>query len=516
MTTQDYKDINDVNKLHNIIQSHESEIKILQEQIKSLTDKIFGRKTEKIIIGPYQQLPLFDIPEPEFPIAKEPEEIIVPSHTRKKRGRKPLPANLPRIEVIHDLEKEDKLCQCGCIKSRIGEEISEQLDYIPAKVQVIKNIRYKYACKNCEGVEDDGPTISIARMPEQIIPKSIATPGLLAHILTAKFADALPFYRQEKQFSRIGIELPRATMCNWTMKIFDACEIILDMMQDAVLKSPVINIDETSIKVLKERGRTNSYMWVFKGTPRGKPVILYQYHPSRSGDVPAAFLKKYKGIVQTDGYSGYKFLESNKDIMHVGCWVHARRKFVDVTKATGNKSKKKPSGNAGTALSYISKLYKIEKQAKEQKLSSDDLYEKRQLKAVPILEEFKKWIDFKLEQVPPKSLLGKAINYTLNEWPRLIRYTENGRIAPDNNSVENAIRPFVIGRKNWLFSDTPKGAKASAAIYSLIETAKANGLDPYWYLKYLLKQLPEAMTADEFKILMPQNIDKNLLDNPFN
>ena len=161
MITQDYKDINDIDKLHNIIQSHESQINILQEQIKSLTDKIYGRKTEKVILSPYQQLPL--------------------------------PENLPRVEVIHDLKEQDKLCKCGCLKSRIGEEISEQLDYIPARVQVIKNIRYKYACKNCEGTEDDGPTVSIARMPEQIIPKSIATPGLLAHILTAKFADALPF-----------------------------------------------------------------------------------------------------------------------------------------------------------------------------------------------------------------------------------------------------------------------------------------------------------------------------------
>ena len=298
------------------------------------------------------------------------------------------------------------------------------------------------------------------------------------------------------------------------MKILDSCEIILDLIKEDVLKSHIMNIDETPVKVLKEHGRSKSYMWVFKGTPRGKPVILYQYHPSRSGDVPAEFLKGYKGIVQTDGYSGYKFLENKKDIMHVGCWVHARRKFVDVTKAASNKGKKKPPGNAGTALKYISKLYKIEKQAREQDLSPDKLYTKRQSEAVPILNEFKKWIDYKIEQVPPTSLLGKAINYTLNEWQRLIRYTEDGHITPDNNTVENAIRPFVIGRKNWLFSDTPKGAKASAAIYTLIETAKANDLEPYWYLKYLFKHLPEAMTKEDFMVLLPQNIDKSLLESP--
>jgi len=505
MITQNYKEINDVCKLHDIIENYNFEIKILREQIKNLTDKIYGRKTEKIALDPNIQLSLFDMPEPELPIADEPEEITIPAHKRKKRGRKPLPASLPRIEVIHDLKEEDKLCPCGCLKSRIGEDVSEQLDYIPARVQVIRNIRYKYACKNCEGTEDDGPTVSIASMPEQIIPKSFATPGLVAHILTAKFADALPFYRQEKQFSRIGIELPRATMCNWTMKILDACEIILDMMKNSVCKSPVINIDETPLKVLKEPDRSKSYMWVFKGTPRGKPVILYQYHPSRSSDVPAEFLKNYKGIVQTDGYAGYKFLENNENIMHVGCWVHARRKFIEVTKAAGKNSS---SGNAGTALKYISQLYKIEKQAREQNLSPDKLYIKRQSEAVLILEEFKKWIDYTIEKVPPKSLLGKALHYTLGEWSNLVRYADDGRVAPDNNTVENAIRPFVVGRKNWLFSDTPKGARASAAIYSLIETAKANDLEPYKYLKHLFTHLPKAMTKDDFLALLPHNIEK--------
>ena len=190
---------------------YKSENKVLQEQVRSLQDKIFGRRSEKTSKDD-GQLSLFDIPEPECPLLEEPEVTTVESHTRKKRGRKPLPANLPRVEVIHELSEEERQCGCGCLKTYSGQEVSEQLDIIPAKIQVIQNIRYKYACKNCEGVEDDGPTVSIARMPEQMSPKSMATPGLLAHILTAKFADALPFYRQEKQFSRIGVELPRSTM----------------------------------------------------------------------------------------------------------------------------------------------------------------------------------------------------------------------------------------------------------------------------------------------------------------
>ncbi len=296
------------------------------------------------------------------------------------------------------------------------------MDYIPAKAQVIRNIRYKYACKHCEGASDDGPTVSIARMPDQIIPKSIATPGLLAHILTAKFADALPFYRQEKQFKRIGVELGRSTMCRWGMKVADACDILIDMMNQEILKHPMINIDETTLKVIKESKKSKSYMWVFKGGPPDKQIILFQYHPSRSGTVVASFLKNYRGIVQTDGYAGYNFLDSRKGITHMGCWVHARRKFNEVTKAAGNK--KNPAGNAAVALKYISRLYKIEKEARQNELSLEQLYDQRQLFAVPILEEFKQWLDSRVDKVPPKSLLGKAIHYTLGQWHRLIRYTD--------------------------------------------------------------------------------------------
>lgn len=497
------------NKEHN----YKAEIKILNEQIKSLQDRLFGKKTEKIHKDDGQRL-LFDSLEPDTPILDEPEEISVPAHKRKKPGRKPLPENLPRVEVIHDLTEEEKTCGCGCMKSRCGQEVSEQLEIIPAQMRVIRNIRYKYACKNCEGVEDAGPTVSIARMPDQMIPKSIATPGLLAHILTAKFADALPFYRQEKQFHRIGVDIPRSTMCNWAMKVAQACEILLEYMKDAILKGPVINIDETTVQVLKESKRSKCYMWVFKGGTSNNPIILFQYHPTRSGDVAREFLNGYQGIVQTDGYGGYDFLDHIVGIIHVACWAHARRKFMAVAKAAG-KNNGKPTGIAGKALKYISKLYKIEKEAKELGLSAEDLYRKRQEQALPILDEFKKWLDAEIEKVPPKSLLGKAINYTLNQWHRLVLYTESGLVMPDNNVVENAIRPFVVGRKNWLFSCTSEGAGASACIYSLIETAKANGLEPYWYLKYLFENLPEAMTADEFKALMPQNVDKRLLESNY-
>ena len=502
-------------KLISLEQYYEKEIRLLKEQIRFLQDKLFGRKTEKIHRDD-GQLYLFDIPEPEVPAEDSPEdEITVGTHKRKKRGRKPLPENFPRVDVIHDLSDAEKQCQCGCQKSCIGEEVSEQLDIIPAKIQVIRNIRYKYACKNCEGVDNDDPTVVTAPMPEQLIPKSIATPGLLAYIITAKFVDALPFYRQEKQFRRLGIEISRANMCRWTIKVSDACEILLQMFKDEILSGPLINIDETTVQVLKEPGKTaksKSYMWIFLGGQPGKPVCLYQYHPGRNGDIAASFLKNYKGAVQTDGYVGYNFLTGKSDILHVGCLAHARRKFVDVTKAAGSlKNKTRVKGNADIALRYIRKLYKIERKVKEQNLSPEAVFEVRQKKAVPILKDFKKWLESIVDKTPPKGLLGKAVTYSLNQWDRLFAYTANGLVKPDNNAAENAIRPFVIGRKNWLFNSTPEGASASADMYSLIETAKANDIEPYAYLRYLFENIPTAMTKEDFKSLMPQYLDKSKL-----
>jgi len=505
MTKGTLKTVEDVEEIRKIAMDLIDENQVLQEQVKILQDRLFGRKSEKSAKDD-GQMSLFEMPEPELPILEETESLTIAEHTRKKRGRKPLPENLPRIDVIHELSEEERQCPCGCIKTRIGEEKSEQLDYIPAKVRVIRNIRYKYGCKNCEGSEDEGSTVSIARMPDQIIPKSIATPGLLAHILTAKFADALPFYRQEKQFARIGIELGRATMCRWGMKVADACDIMIGMMKKDILAGSLIGIDETTLKVLKESRKSKSYMWVFRGGPPDKSILLFEYHATRSGDIPSRFLKGYKGTVQTDGYAGYNFLDTQEDIRHVGCWVHARRKFKEVTRAAGNKNSN--AGNAGTALKYISKLYKIEKEAQLKKLSPRQLYDQRQSLAVPILDEFKKWLDVRAEKLAPKTLLGKAVHYTLSQWHRLIEYTEDGNVRPDNNLVENAIRPFVVGRKNWLFSDTIQGAMASALIYSLIETAKANGLEPYWYLKHLFERLPEAMTEKDFRALLPYNKQK--------
>ena len=501
---------------HESLRRHyEAENELLREQIRKLFDQLFGRKSEKLF-GGSPQLLLFDMPEIDPEVETEVEEkVVIEAHSRKKAGRKPLPESLPRVEVVHDIEEEEKVCGCGAALERIGEEVSEKLDIIPAIIRVIRHIRPKYSCRCCEGVEDDGPTIKIAPVPPQIVPKGIASAGLLAHILTAKFADALPFYRQEKQFARLGVEIGRATMCNWAMKAAEACKPLLELLSQEIRSGPLINIDETTVQVLHEPGRsptTKSYMWIFRGGDPQKVSLIYRYAPTRSGDVAASFIKKYKGAVQTDGYVGYDFLDTKDSIIHLGCWAHVRRKFMDAAKAGSSKSKKR--GSVDVALGYIRKLYGIEKQAKVQELDAEQVVALRQSEVKPMLEKFRQWLEKKSLQVVPKSLLGKAVSYTLDQWPRLVGYLEIGYATPDNNLAENAIRPFVVGRKNWLFAGTPEGAAASAAMYSLIETAKVNGLDTYKYLRFLFENLPFAKSEEEYRNLLPQQLDADKLVLP--
>ena len=505
----------DPEKLKKFIAEYEAEVRLLREQVKYLYAKLFGRKSEKYGKDSPQLL-LFDLPEPEDIEAEgDDEEILVPSHTKRKGRRAPLPDCLPRVENIHDIDEEDKICACGANLVRIGEETSEKLDIIPAVIQVVRHIRPKYCCKSCEGVETKGSTVKIAPVPPQIIPKSIASGGLLAHIFTAKFEDALPFYRQEKQFKRLGTEINRSNMSSWAMKVAEKIQPLLDLLHSQVLTGPLINIDETTIQVLKEPGRSpaqKSYMWLFRGGDPEKPTCIFQYHSTRSGDVASSFLKNYAGAVQSDGFSGYDFLDSNTSILHIGCWAHARRKFMDADKARGkNKGK---VGSTTIALNYIRKLYGIEKKAKNLILSPAEYLAMRKTQSQPILDDFKKWLEKKSLQVVPKSLLGMAISYTLNQWHRLAAFIDCGSATPDNNLAENCIRPFVVGRKNWLFAGSPKGAEASAAIYSLIESAKACKLDVYAYLRFVFEHIPFASVIADYEKLLPYNLNANLLKLP--
>jgi transposase len=295
------------------------------------------------------------------------------------------------------------------------------------------------------------------------------------------------------------------------MQVAAACQPLLNLFIDEILAGRSINIDETKLQVLCEPGRdptSQSHMWIFRRGDPDRAVLIYQYHPTRSGDVARDFLHGFEGYVQTDGYKGYDFLDQEKGITHVGCWAHARRKFMDVIKAQG---KNRKAGSADVAIGYIKELYRLEREAQKLSYSPEQVYTMRQDKAKPLLDDFKQWLAKKSLQTPPKGLLGKAVAYTLKQWDRLVGYLEDGTLTPDNNIAENCIRPFVIGRKNWLFSGTPEGAEASALLYSLIETAKANGLEPYAYLRHIFDQLPTASVIEHYEALLPWNIEADKL-----
>ncbi len=504
----------DPDELKKIIARYEAEVHLLQEQVRHLYDKLFGRKSEKSRYGEESpQLMLFDMPEPD-PEATAEEPVEVEKHTRRKKGRKPLPDNLPRVEIVHDIDEQQKVCHCGAKLSKVSEEVSEKLDIIPAVIQVVRHVRPKYSCKQCENAAEKGATVKIAPVPVQLFPKAIASGGLIAHILTAKFVDALPFYRQEGQFARLGADIPRATMCRWAMRVAEACIPLKNLLRQEILSGPLINADETTVQVLKEPGRSansKSYMWVFRGGSTHAPSFYFHYHKTRSGSVPAEFLDGYEGVVQTDGYIGYDFLNEKQSIAHLGCWAHARRKFKEAQKARGKNSKK--ASGPDVALQYIKDLYRIEKKAKKQNLNQEDLQDLRQIEAKPVLDKMHAWLVKKSTHLIPKSLLGQAISYTLNQWERLSGYVDFPCATPDNNLAENAIRPFCVGRRNWLFAGTPAGAEASATIYSLVESAKANSLEPYKYLRYIFEQLPFAETVDDYKKLMPSNLTAEMLES---
>jgi transposase len=485
----------------------------LEEELRLLRHKIFGRHSEQLTQEELKHS-LFD--EAELTLLKAAAKaeqteasVEVAAHRRAKPGRKPLPADLPREEVVQDIPEEEKQCSCcGAPLVRIGEETAEKLDIIPAQMKVIRHIRPKYACKECEGGGSAHP-VKIAPVAAQIVEKGIVTPGLLAFILVSKFCDAIPFYRQEKQFARIGVELSRVDFCHWAVEAALKCDPLVELFLEQIRTGPVVQMDETRVQVMKELGRADtaqSFMWVMRGGPPATPVILFRYHPSRSASIPLQYLSQYEGYLQTDGYEGYGGVGSLPGIMHVGCWAHARRKFDEAAKAS------KTVGSAHEALGRIARLYHIERELRAQKLSDEEFVKNRKEKVLPILRDFKQWLEAKALQVPPSVLLGKALHYALKEWEKLLRYLDSPYLTPDTNSVENAIRPFVTGRKNWLFSGSPRGAHASATLYSLIETARANGIEPYRYLRYLFTKLPLAHNREDYLSLTPQRLDHRELE----
>jgi transposase len=493
-----------------LVVAKDHKIAALEEELRLAKHKRFAASSER---ASPDQLNLFNEAEQTqsevTAIEADNDEptAIIPEHERKTRGRKPLPDHLPRKRIEHDIPEADKTCACGCQKMRIGEATSEQLDIIPEQIQVLQHVRFKYACRSCEGVDDDGPTVVTAPMPPQPIPKSNASPGLLAYIGVAKFVDGMPLYRLEPRFKRgIGVDLPRNTMAGWMIRCGELIVPLFNLLTDTLLDYDIVQMDETTVQVLKEKDRaatSKSYMWVRRGGPPDKPIILFDYDQTRSGSVPARLLGDWRGTLQTDGYEGYATVARRDGVLHVGCLAHARRKFDEALKA---QSKKGRGGLASQGLTLIQRIYRIERDARTRQLGADQRKQLRDEKAKPIWNELRIWLDSARGQVPPQSLTGKALQYLDKQWQRLVAYLVDGRIEVDNNRCENAIRPFVVGRKAWLFSATPAGADSSARLYSLIETAKANGIEPYAYLARVFAALPAATTLADVEALLPWNI----------
>jgi transposase len=482
----------------------------LEEENRWLKAQLLGRSTERTPIEELnpEQGRLFNEAEALAQAAERaPVSITIPAHDRGKGGRKKLAAELPRVEVVHDLPAHEKVCAAdGTALKRIGEEISEQLDYQPAKLRVIRNIRPKYACPCCQA------GVVIAPLAAQLLPKSLATPALLAQITTAKFVDGLPLYRQQAQFERLGVELGRATMSGWMIKLGGLHVVpIINLLHELMLTDPLIHCDETSLQVLRsdKAPTAEHWMWVRASGPPGRRIIVFDYDASRAGSVPKRLLEGFRGILLTDGYEAYDSAAQALQLKQAGCFTHVRRKFDEAHKALPRGA---TDGHAKKALEFIGGLYAVEKALwnKDKPVTAADRVRVRSELSAPILQHFHEWLLALANEGLPQGLLGKAVRYTLGQWPKLTTFLDHGEVPLDNNRCENAIRPFVVGRKGWLFSDTVKGAIASANLYSLVETAKANGVEPHAYLSLLFTRLPLATTVEHFEAMLPWNVKAEL------
>ncbi len=462
----------------------------LREQIKELQRGQFGSKSERWESA--EQMRFLNEAEMESknPDALSDEEIPVAAHTKKRGHRKPLPENLPREIVKIELPVCEQVDEVGTPLKVIGWDISEKLKYEPAKMSVVEYHRAKYGA-------DSGDYEKTAAPVPSIIPKGIATPELLAAIVVGKYADGLPLYRMEEIFSRSGVELSRGTMARWMVQVAKYCQPIWNVLSDQLLASFYVACDETTVRVLKENGKPvegKSWMWV-RSTPRDeKKIVLFDYSRSRSGAVAKDLFLDYEGYLQCDGLASYNALES-ESIIRIGCNMHARRRFESAV--VNGASSGKSLGEKG--LEFYKKIYDLEEEIRGK--PPDERYRVRQEEATPIWTELREWVDKNQSKVPKKSKVGMAFQYFTSEYEYLIGYLKDGRLEPDNGFTERAIRKFAIGRNNWMFSDTDGGANASSVLYSLVVTAKSNGIDPYWALVKLFTELPLAQGIEDFERL---------------
>ena len=481
------------------IKQLENTVKSLEQQVSNLTEMLilmrkdkFGSSSEKTsrkeIDG---QLSLFNEAEIEARAnIEEPIKKRVGGYYRKnaRTKREELIKDLPVREVLCDILEEDRYCiQCDTALKAIGKEtVREELEYIPAKLQIVRYVRMAYECSKCK--HTDTPYIEKALTPTSLMNHSLASPSSVANVMYQKYVNGMPLYRQEKDWENLGLALKRSTMANWVIRCSqDYLYPVIQYLRKKLIEREIIHCDETSVQVLKEKGKkpqSKSYMWLYRTGDDGKsPIILYDYKPSRSGDHARAYLEGFKGFLHSDGFAGYNKLQ---EVTRCGCWAHLRRKFVEAI--PDNRAKDAPLTNAEIGRDYCNKLFNTEKDLI--KLPINERYTKRLELEKPVLDAFWSWLESL--NVLNGSALAKAVNYAKNQRPYMENYLLDGRCSISNNLAENSIRPFVIGRKNWLFADTTKGADASAAIYSIVETAKANNLNVFTYLEYLLMYMPDT------------------------
>lgn len=481
------------------------QVKWLMEQMRLARHKRFGASSEK---SEYDQLGLFNEAEvaADGKIA-EPELTEVKSHYRKKTKETGdrLPADLPVEIVEHFLPEDKQTCpECGEQLHIMGKEIHETLKLIPAKAVVVQDIVYVYSCRGCEKDAMSVPVIK-APMPKPVIKGSFASPEAVAHIMTQKFVLGVPLHRQEQEFKRNGILLSRQTMSNWLLKSTeDWLKPVYIKLHELLRRREVLHADETTLQVLHELGKTaqsKSYMWLYRtGSDAEMPIVLYDYRPDRRGKRPKEFLDGFKGYLHTDGYAGYHS-ELPEDVVIVGCWAHTRRKFDEALKGLAEKDR--AGSLALKGKQYCDKLFRIERALKD--LPSEKRLEERQKQAKPVLDAFWAWL--KSANPAPKSGTGKAVHYALEQWKYLERYLLDGRLEISNNRAERSIKPFVIDRKNFLFANTARGAGGSAVMFSIIQTALENGLNPFAWLAYLFKTAPNLDMDDpeQLKMLLPDH-----------
>jgi transposase len=449
----------------------------------------FARKSE--VLDKHQRGLLDDLVEEDLAGIEE-EMKPAPPAARAEPGsqpkRKPLPPELPRTVIKH--EPDSTVCACGCQMTRIGEDISEKLDYIPGTFTVEQHVRGKWACACCE-------TLIQAPVPAQVIDKGVPAPGLLAQVLVAKYGDHLPLNRQQQIFARAGLELARSTLADWVGRCGVALQPLVDALRDALHQQAVLHADETPVAMLKPGNKKThrAYVWAYTSTPFSElNSVVYDFAPSRSGEHARAFLKGWQGKLVCDDFAGYK-ASFKEGITEIGCMTHARRKFYDLHIAN-------QSQIAADALEQISQLYDIERQAKD--LDDQQRQQLRQEKAKPILDLWHRWLQAQRQKVPDGSATARAIDYSLKRWDALTRYCEDGAVPIDNNRVENQIRPWALGRSNWLFAGSLRSGQRAANVMSLVQSAKMNGHDPYAYLKDVLARLP-TQRASQIDELLPHH-----------